>query len=154
MRYISELVWGMDAVLGAIGSCCRDLQWPLSLFKDLNSFWFCDTISSATETRSVGEYKVVNCQISLTIHHGVELSIPLVSGGQVNPNPKLVPSYWVLEHSRARQTKTSLRVTKCHREAIFDGEYLGDCTRCGCDSRCYRTVLQRPTITSLSFWRS
>ena len=79
--HISELVRGMDAILGPIGLCCRDLQLPLSLFGDLTLFLFCNAVLGDVETHSVGKYKVANCQISLTVHHGIELSILLALSG-------------------------------------------------------------------------
>ena len=82
------------------------------------------------------------------------MATPLALGGQVNPIPNLILSPSVLERSQARRTGMSLRVTKCHRAAIFDGSYLGARARYGWDSNSYKTVLQRPTITSLSFLRS
>ena len=91
---------------------------------------------------------------SLTFHCGIELSTPLALGGLVNPIPNLVLSPSMLEHSKACQIGTSLRVTKCHRAANFDGVYLKDRARYGCDSCSYRTMLMRTTVTSLTFWRS
>ena len=82
------------------------------------------------------------------------MSTLLALGGRVNPIPNLIPSPSVLERSQARQSGMSLRVTKCHKAAIFDGAYLRARARYGCNSNSYKTVLQRPTITSLSFWRS
>ena len=131
------------------------LQRPtitLSLFGDLTLFWFCNAISGDAETRSVGQYKVANCQISLTFHHGIKLSILLALGVWVNLIPNLIPSYWALKHSWAWWTKTSLRVTKCHREMIFDRAYLEAHVRYGCNFGCYKIVLLTPTIISLSFW--
>ena len=60
----------------------------------------------------------------------------------------------MLKHYPTRRIGMSLRVTKCHRAAIFDGAYLRTRAKYGCDSSSYRTVLRRPTITSLSFSRS
>ena len=78
----------------------------------------------------------------------------LALGGQVKPIPNLIFSPSVLERSQACRTKTSLRVTKCHRAAIFDEAYLGARVRYGWGSRSYRTMLHIPTITSHAFWRS
>ncbi len=154
MGHISELVWGMDAILVPIGPCCGDLQWSLFIFGDHTLFWFCDAISGDGETCSVGQYKVANCQISLTFHPGIKLSIPLAPSGWVNPILNFIPFHWELKHSQACQTEMSLRVTKYHRAAIFDEAYLRACARYGCDSSSYRTMLQRPTKNSLTFWRS
>ena len=82
------------------------------------------------------------------------MSTLLALGGWVNPISNLFMSPSTLEHSRAHRTEMSLRVTKCHRAAIFDEAYLGARVKYGCDSSSYKTVLQRPTITSLTFWRS
>ena len=131
MGHILELMRGMDVILVPTGPCCGDLQQPLSLFGDHTPFSFYDAISGDVETCSVGQYKVANCQISLTFHRGIELSAPLAPGGRVNPIPNLVLSPSVLERSQARRTRMSLRVTKCHRAAIFDGVYLGARVRYG-----------------------
>ena len=54
----------------------------LSLFLDiLFHLDFAGPISGDAETYSVDQYKVANCRISLTTHHGIELSIPLALGG-------------------------------------------------------------------------
>ena len=63
----------------------------------------------------------------------------------------LIMSPSVLKHSQARQTRMSLRVTKCHRVVIFDRAYLRACGRYGCNSNSYKTMLWGPTITSLTF---
>ena len=114
---------------------------------------FYNAISGDAETCSVGQYKVANCQISLTFHRGIKLS-PLALSGQVNSIPNLVLSPSMLKRYPTRRTELSLRVSKCHRAAIFDGAYLGARAKYGCDSSSYRTVLWRPTITSLTFSRS
>ena len=127
----------------------------LSLFfRDHIPFSFYNAISGDVETCSVGQYKVSNCQISLIFRHGIKLFAPLAPGGRVNSIPNLVLSPSMLERYPTRRTGMSLRVTKCHRAAIFDGAYLGARAKYGCDSSSYRTVLRRPTITSLTFWRS
>ena len=126
----------------------------LSLFGDHTLFLFYDAISGDVETCSVGQYKVANCQISLTFHRGIEPSISLASGGWVNPIPNLVLSPSTLERYPTRRTRMSLWVTKCHRDAIFDRAYLRPRVRYGCNSSSYKTVLWRPIITSLTFWRS
>ena len=124
----------MDVILGAIRPCCRDLQYPLSLFGDLNPLLFYNSISGDVETCSIGQYKVVNYRISLIIHHGIKLFILLALSGWVNPITNLVLSPSTLEHSWACQTGMSLRVTKCHRAVIFDGAYLRARARYGCGS--------------------
>ena len=126
----------------------------LSIFGDHTLFSVYDAISGDADTCSVGQEKVANCQISLTFHRGNELSPLLALGRWVNPIPNLFLSPSVLERSLARRTRMSLSVTKCHRAVNFDGAYLRARARYGCDSRFYRTMLQRLTITSLTFWRS
>ena len=149
--HILELVRGTDAILVPIGPCCGDLQ---SLFGDHIPFSFYHAISGDAETCSVGQYKVANCQISLIFRRGIKLFAPLAPGGWLNPIPNLILSPSMLERYPTRRTRMSLRVTKCHRAAIFDGAYLGARANYGCDSNSYRTMLRRPTITSLTFWRS
>ena len=95
-----------------------------------------------------------NLQLSGKKGRGIELSTLLALGGRVNTILNLVLSPSVLERSRARRTRMSLRVTKCHRAAIFDMAYLGTRVRYGCDFSSYRTVLWISTITSQNFWRS
>ena len=127
----------------------------LSLFFDI-TFCFHSTTPSRVMLKLavLARYKVVNCQISLTFLRGIELSALLALGGWVNPISNLILSPSMLEHSLARRTEMSLRVTKCHRAAIFDMAYLGARAKYGCDSSSYKTMLWRPTITSLTFWRS
>jgi len=79
--------------------------------------------------------------IPLIFHCGIKLSTPLALGGQVNSIPNLVLSPSMLECYPTSQTGMSLRVTKWHRAAIFDGAYLGARAKYGCDSRSYRTML-------------
>ena len=117
-------------------------------------FSFYNAISGDAETCSVGQYKVANCQISLIFHCGIKLSAPLALGGRVNPISNLFLSPSMLERYLTRRTRMSLRVTKCHRAAIFDRAYLGARTKYGCNSSSYRTMYRRPIITSLTFWRS
>ena len=115
-------------------------------------FYFTTSSRGVVETCSVGQYKVANCQISLTFPHGIKLSTPLAPGGWVNPILNLFLSPSVLECSWARRIRMSPRVTKCHNAVIFDKAYLEARVRYGCDS--YRTMLWRPAITSLTFWIS
>ena len=91
---------------------------------------------------------------SLTFRHGIKLSSLLALIRLVNPIPNVVLSPLGLKRSRARQTGMSLRVTKCHRAAIFDRAYLRARARYGCDFNSYRTILWISTINSLTFWRS
>ena len=89
--------------------------------------------------------------MALTFHHGIRIFSLLTPSVQVNPILNLFLSTLVLEHSRARRTRMSPRVTKSHRAAIFDGAYLKNRVRYGCDSSSYRTILQRATIKTLTF---
>ena len=89
----------MDTILVPIGPCCRDLKYPLSFFGDHTLFLFYNAILGDAETCSVGQYKVANCQISLTFHREIKLSTPLALGGRVNPIPNLILSLLLLEHS-------------------------------------------------------
>ena len=102
MGHILEIVQDMDEVLVPIGLYCRYLQQPLFLFGDHIPFSFYNAISGDAETCSVGQYKVANCQISLTFHRGIELSAPLALSGRVNPIPNLFVSPSVVERSPAR----------------------------------------------------
>ena len=126
----------------------------ITSLEDHIPFSFYNAISGDAKTCSVGQYKVANCQISLTFHCRIKMSTPLALSGQVNPIPNLVLSPSMLEHYLTCEIGISLRVTKCHRASIFDGAYLGAHVKYGCDANSYRTVLWIPTMTSLTFWRS